>query len=166
MKKNKAFYTTDSTLMVLMRFIVDDRRNTDICVISEGEMPVEQVNPLIGAYINAYDYYGKRPFVVFSINKPMKIGKVFQDVYLLNTTQIPEHNTCFLANGEFLRNCLPKEIKNPVNGEAHPIHLLDGIKLIFDSPDGRERLADIQKDKNCFFIGVYGNDPIHLSRGI
>lgn len=165
MRENKAFYMTDRTLMVLTRFIIDDRRNTDICVISEGEMPIEQANPLIGAYINAYDYYGKRPFLVFRLQTPMKIGKVFQNVYLLNPNQIPEHNTCFLANGNFLRNCLPKEVKDPETGEEHPIHLLDGIRLIFDTPDGRERLADIQKNKNCFFIGVYGADTIHLSRG-
>lgn len=151
--------------ITLTYHICDEHRITDFSIISEGEIPIETAKILIGAYINAYDYYGKRPFLIFSIPKPLKVGKVFQDVYLLKPKQIPEHNTHFLVNGEFLRNCLPKEIRDEETGDMLKLHTHDAIELLLNEPTSREELTHLQINTGCFFIGVCGNNPIHFTRG-
>ncbi len=152
---------------ITMDQIVHEHRNTESWIVKEAVIQEDLERMLIGVHLNIHDYFGRFPFLVFSIaHKPQK-GQVFKDVYLIDPKDVPEKNPCFLANGVFLRECLPKEVKDPETEGMHPIHTLDGILLTLSDPDSHEKIAGIQKENHCFIIGVYGDpNPIHFSRGM
>ena len=139
--------------------VVDSNRNTDFCVISDGK--VDDDGSLMGAYLNVLDYYGDRPFLVFLLDKPRSEGKVFEGVFLLNAQQVPLGNNMLLANGWFLRSCLPKSIE--VNSEKMSIHTYEALNALLDSDSVRNDLEELQADK-CMLIGVYPSKQ-HFSRG-
>ena len=144
---------------------VHEKRETESWVISEKDLPIDRKRTLIGAHINIHDFYGNFPILVFNIAEKPKKGEVFRNVFLIDTETIPEKNDCFLANGIFLRECLPHEMHDEESGETFVLHTLDGIRLIFESADYREQISRLQKNKNCFVIGVHGADLVHFSRG-
>ena len=150
-----------------MQQIIHERRETESWIISETDPPKEVTQTLIGAHLNVQDYYGKMPIIIFSIKRKPTKGQVFRDVFLLDPKAIPEEDhPCILVNGAFLRNCLPHEVQDECTGEMVRIHSLDGLRLIFDAENYTEQIAGLQKRNNLFIIGVYGNNPIHFSRGI
>lgn len=151
---------------ITMDCIIHEHRNTESWVIKENSAQADLEKMLIGAHLNIHDYFGRYPILAFNIDHKPQKGKVFQDVYILEPQDVPEENACFLANGLFLRHCLPKEVQEDGTENMHPIHTLDGIQLVLSSPDSIQQLAGMQKTKDCLIIGVYGEpNPIHFSRG-
>ena len=152
---------------IVMDCILHEHRNTESWVIKTAGVASEALEEmLVGVHLNICDYFGQYPLLVFNIEHRPQRGKVFQNVYLLDVQDVPEENVSFLANGHFLRQCLEKGVKDPKSEEIYPMHTLDGIQLLFESPESYALLAGIQKSHNCFLIGVYGTpNPIHFSRG-
>ena len=142
-----------------IQYIVDEHRNTDFCVISQEQ--TDDVQSLIGAYLNVLDYYGDRPFLVFLLDKPRNTGKVFKDVYLLNAQQVPLGNDTLLVNGRFLRTCLSTTLE--INKKTIPIHTYEALLNLLDSELARQELHELQTEK-CMLIGVYPNKH-HWTRG-
>ena len=150
---------------IAMECIIHEHRNTESWVIKE-DVATDTENMLIGAHLNIQDYFGgNRPILIFPIDHKPQNGQVFKDVYLLESKDVPAENRCFLANGDFLRNCLPKEVPETETENMRAIHSLDGLLLIFSDPDSHEHLEDLQKNSDCLIVGVYGSSPIHFSRG-
>jgi len=151
---------------ISMDRIIHEHRNTESWIIKEtNTTPADIENRLVGAHLNVHDYFGVFPYLIFPIEfKPMK-GKIFTDVYWINAEETPLENRCFLANGHFLRNCLPIEVKTEEKSKQR-VHSLDGLQLIFSSPDAHDQLFDIEKNYNCFIIGVRGNSDTHFDRGM
>ena len=157
---------TETLSEMILQQIIHQRRETESLIIYETEPPKVIKQALIGAHLNVHDYYGKRPFIIFSIPIQPKNGQIFKEVFLLDPKIIPEESPCILMNGVFLRECLPYEIKDELSDKIVRIHSLDGLRLIFDDEDYIEQITRLQKEKNVFIIGVYGNNPIHLTRGM
>ena len=150
---------------VILRQVVHEERETESWIISENDVANETAKTLIGAHLNIHDFYGDFPILIFSIAEKPRKGQVFRNVFLVDAEAIPKQSACFLANGIFLRECLPHQMHDEGTGETLPLHTLDGIRLIFDSPDYREQIDRLQKKKSCFVVGVYGDNPVHFSRG-
>ena len=143
--------------------IIHEHRNTESWLFAEGLDQFSE-QKLVGAHLNIHDYYGARPILVFSI-KQRGDAQVFRDVYVLSPGEVPEEFDYFVANGLFVRQCLPNQIKDPDDNIMHDIHLLDGIQLLFEPENMHTELARIASENDCMFIGVYGVNPLHRSRG-
>ena len=104
---------------------------------------------LIGAYLNIFDYFGEKPILVMRLDAQPKIGKVFKDIFLLNPENLPRSIRSVVVNRETLKLCADDDI----------LTVSDKIQFIL-SPEGKESL------EQCIIVGIYGNDSIHLSRGM
>ena len=108
-----------------------------------------KADALIGAYLNIFDYFGERPILVMRLDAQPKIGKVFKDIFLLNSENLPRNIRSVVVNRETLRLCADDET----------LTVSDKIQFIL-SPEGKASLAQ------CIIVGIYGNDSIHFSRGM
>ena len=104
---------------------------------------------LIGAYLNIFDYFGEKPILVMQLDAQPKIGKVFKDIFLLNSENLPRNIRSVVVNRETLKLCADDET----------LTVSDKIQFIL-SPEGKESL------EQCIIVGIYGNDSIHFSRGM
>lgn len=139
-------------------------RGTESWIISDVDNAVEEdmVRVLRGVHINMHDYLDFRPLFIVPLETRPASGEVFRNVYLIDVKRFPEEIGVFCVNGVFLRECLPREIK--VGDRERPLHMMDAIEHVLDH-DFRDKLSNIHLTHGCIFIGVYGHDAIHASRG-
>ena len=149
---------------VMIQQHINSARGIESWIISgvEPVMTDALIELLIGVHINIHDYLDFRPFFIVPLTSKPASGQLFRNLYLLDVKRFPEDIEMFCVNGVFLRECLEKEIK--IGENKRMLHMMDAIEHLLDN-DFRGKLSDIHLKKGCLFIGVYGEDEIHASRG-
>ena len=142
-------------------------------IIHEESDNEESIELLTGVYTNISDYMGKRPYLVFDIDKPRPLGEIFENVFMLYPNQIDMDTSIFLVNELFMEKCLPRErlikteSENSDEKKSIPFwNVLDAFTYLFDPKYIVENLQKLYDNEVCLFIGVYGDSPIHSNRGI
>ncbi len=103
---------------------------------------------IIGAYLNVYDYFPRKPILMTALDVQPKNGKIFKDVFLLTPDTLPQRTKIVIAN----RRCLMSVT------EKHMVTISDRIQFLL-SPQGQATL------EKCIIAGVYKDNTIHYFRG-
>ena len=149
---------------VIIQQHLNEARGTESWIISDVDNAknMDIIRVLRGVHINVHDYLDFRPLFIVPLETRPASGEVFRNIYLIDVKRFPERMEVFCVNGVFLRECLPREIK--VGDRKRSLHMMDAIEHLLDH-DFRDKLSAIHLNKGCIFIGVYGDDVIHASRG-
>ena len=129
----------DST--VIVEIIPDERRDIKAYVFHHKDENEADIKRLVRAHTDLSDYLRLlKPSLFFTISLPRQTGRILGDMFFVPHAQVPEIQPPFVANEEFVEQCLGGAIK--VLTEDETIESEDNFEMWYN-------------DYGTKFIGVY-----------